>query len=311
MVPALAAYNLYWAGRWALGRAGTDINAATSAYSTEDAVAYLERIHVGYRRLAGVHNFHGNIAEIGPGGHAGVALLLRADGCDRVDLIDRFVIRSDPAQQAAIYAALSRRHDLDRFRLGESWSGHSLAGIFWHEGRPAEEYFRRAAATSPGEFDFILSHTVLQHLYDPLAAITDMITCLRSGGKLVHRIDLRDQGFFSQSHHELTWLSMPTWLWPYLTRHVGGPNRVLAHRYRTLLDGYAQAGVIDYSLLVTRLVAVGELPEPQQLAAIDASLRRRSVEFVEGKRREFVAEFSNVDALDLSIAGLILIVEKR
>ena len=59
---------------------------------------------------------------------------------EAVDLVDRFVIRADPAVQGAVYAELSRRHGLDAFRLGDTWKSHAISQVTWHEGEPAEQW---------------------------------------------------------------------------------------------------------------------------------------------------------------------------
>ena len=309
MTVALIGYNMGWRLRWRLHLVDTDINATFSSFSPQEAADYVDRVYASLRELAGVQAFHGVAAEIGPGGNAGVALRLRLDGCERIDLVDRFTIRSDARHHAAIYDELSRRHGLDRFRNGRSWDSRAIDGVIWHEGAPAEEFF--ADAVRQGErYDLIFSHTVLQHLYDPLQALRSMVACLRPGGIMIHRIDLRDQGLFSQAGDELAWLTIRTWLWPHLTRQVGGPNRVLAHEYVALLDELGGSERISFSVQVTRLVGVGELDRPCPIAQVGADTWARAVAVVENGRPSFVSQFRNVEATWLAVSGMVLVVTK-
>ena len=78
---------------------------------------------------------------MGPGDNAGVAVLMRKDGSDQVDLIGRYFSRCDTQKQSMIYDALSKRHRLDWLRCELAWNDTHLVGITQQVGQSAEEFF--------------------------------------------------------------------------------------------------------------------------------------------------------------------------
>jgi SAM-dependent methyltransferase len=308
---ALALDNLGDAVRLLAGDIRTESGAAHSECTLQESVNYIEEVFSDHKRYGGIVNFKGIAAEIGPGDNAGVALLMRRDGCEQVDLIDRYLSRSDPQQQARIYRALSERHGLSSLKEGTIWDGRKLSGVAWRNGDSAEDYFRKCAQQGSPTYDFIISRAVFEHLYDPLEALTNMVKCLRRGGRMSHKIDMRDHGMFTPVHDELTWLAVSRFMLRLMTSHSGRPNRVLVHQYRKVLDELKDAGLIDYALLTTRLVAVGDINPHQEFKDIDTEHTQRAVEFVESKRSTFAFELATVDAKDLAVSGVFLQVQKR
>jgi SAM-dependent methyltransferase len=218
MLTAMVLNNLWWALRLALGRITSHSFATHSASSVEESVAYIRGVFEDYKRYGSVERFRGSVAEVGPGDNAGVALLVRADGAETVDLVDRYAAWLDPAQQARIYERLAQQYpNVDTLREGRSWRDCVHSGIAWHTGRPAEKHFRDHAQHG-GLYDFILSRAVMEHLYDPLDGLHAMILAVRPGGRLIHKIDLRDHELFSPPGHPLTWLTIPRWTWQLATR---------------------------------------------------------------------------------------------
>lgn len=58
-----------------------------------------------------------------------------------------------------------------------------------------------------------------------------MVACLKQGGQMFHKIDLRDHGMLTARQHEVTFLQLPTYIYPYMVRNSGRLNRILVHRY--------------------------------------------------------------------------------
>ena len=121
---------------------------------------YVDRIFDEYKFYSGVDHFHGRAAEIGPGDLSGVGLRLLADGCDHVDLADRFKSKSDPAVQEAVNKEIVSKYP-----------GANVAKLFRHYGESAaaETFFRANKG-----YDFIFSCAVLEHVYDPVGALQAM-----------------------------------------------------------------------------------------------------------------------------------------
>jgi SAM-dependent methyltransferase len=297
--------------RLAMGNLETDSGATHSELSEEKSVSYIEEVFKDYKHYGGIERFQGIAAEIGPGDNAGVALLMRRDGCDRVDLIDRYHSYRNPGQQSRIYETLAQRYKLDDFREKDGWDERTLAGIQWKIGQPAELYFKKCAIEQGKIYDFIVSRAVLEHLYNPLDALHDMVDCLKPGGHMFHVIDFRDHGMFTPKHHELTFLEIPGFIYPLMVYNTGRPNRILLHRYRDALESMKRKGLIDYSILVICLVSYGFLASYQRFEDIDKVKQRQAVDFVEAHRKKFASEFSHVDSTELAISGIFLKVTKK
>jgi SAM-dependent methyltransferase len=302
---AFVAENAFWLVRLRLGLVRTKWG-THRAIALDESVAYIERVFADYLRY-GEQHFHGKVAELGPGDSAGVALLIRKDGGEQVDLIDRFQNYVDEVQQGRIYAALSKRHSLEAFRLGSDWHRLRLRGVTWVFGTSAEKFM---AACPADTYDFIVSRAVLEHLAKPLSTLRQMSRSLRPGGLLLHEVDLRDHEHFSRSHDELTWLGFPSWLWRCMTSHSGRPNRVLAHRYRGVLEELRRTDGIQFELFVKSLVGGQEIDPGVPFDAIPTDLRQRAISFVESQRRQFAREFQDVDAADLAVTTVFIVVRK-
>lgn len=277
------------------------------ALPLDESVGYIEGVYADYLRYGELQQFHGRVAELGPGDNAGVALLIRKSGAEQVDLIERFGSLLDEHQQRQIYEALSGRHGLEEFRIGPEWHRQELRGITWSLGAPAESFM---ASCPSGTYDFIVSRAVLEHLARPLSVLREMSRALRPGGHLLHEVDLRDHLHFSRGHDELTWLGFPTWLWRAMTSHSGRPNRVLVHRYRRALEHLRRAEGIQFQLLVLGLVGGQEVNPPVPFGAIPMAMRASAIEFVESRRRGFASEFREVDASDLAVNSVFIVARR-
>jgi SAM-dependent methyltransferase len=291
--------------RFRMGHIDTSSGTIHSTFEPGESVRYIEEVYRDYLRYCGVARFHGRVAEVGPGDNCGVGLLFRRDGCTQIDLVDRFYSRRNMAAQAAIYSALIDAHPGMAAAIGEVdlQDERSFRFLTRHYGEEAsaERFFQANRG-----FDFIVSRAVFEHLYDPILALHRMVEALNPGGFLLHKVDLRDHGMFSGAHHELKFLEIRRWLYPWLTVGSGRPNRVLVHAYRA---GLAPMPV-DVQLLVTRLVGVGDIVPHLPYEAIAAELRARSIARVQSVRKQLAACFADVSDADLSISGLFLVARR-
>lgn len=304
---AFVAHDILYGLRLASGKINSDSGATHASLSEAESVAYIEEVFSDYKHYGNLEKFCGVAAEIGPGDSAGVALLMRSDGCSQVDLIDRYFSFRNPQQQSKIYQALADTHQLNNFSLQDSWDEQALTGINWQVGQPAEVYFEKCNI----KYDFIVSRAVLEHLYNPLDALRFMVASLKPGGQMFHKIDFRDHGMFSTNFHELTFLQVPSFVYPLMVQNTGRPNRILVHRYRDVLEEMRQNGLIDYTILVTRLVSYGDISPHQKYENINLDQRSQAISFVEQHRPKFAKEFDEVDSADLAVAGIFLILNKK
>lgn len=303
-VALTCAYYLFddWRARRHLARGDLSTRSGSRhAHLDLDAsLAYIERLHADYLAYGGIERFEGVIGEIGPGDNFGLALLLLGGGAREVHALDRYRPRRDPERQRAIYRALQERHGLSHLFDGEP-AEETMRGLTYHAGEPAETFFRSRGL----RFDAIVSRAVIEHLYDPLGALTDMAAALNPGGRLIHRIDLRDHSMFA-GHHPLTLLTISDPLYRRMTRGAGRPNRVLFPAYRRWLEGSGLTG----SLRVTRLAGIeGELG-PAHWEALDHELKRRALATAAAIRPRLASNLKDLADQDLAISGCLLAARK-
>ena len=276
----------------ALCSLGISIGGATSSGHHSDLTEtskYVERIFDEYKFYSGVDHFHGRAAEIGPGDLSGVGLRLLAGGCDHVDLADRFKSKSDPAVQEAVNKEIVAKYP-----------GADVAKLSRHYGESAaaETFFRGNKG-----YDFIFSCAVLEHVYDPTGALQAMQQALNPGGTMVHMVDCRDHGQFSDKLHDLSFLRLPKLLYRPLGA-AGGPNRVRCSAYVNAV----KAMDMSYKLYVTALAGVPELlPLGTTWDDISPELLTRSRQHVSEIRNKLASPFRSMSDSDLMIAGFALV----
>ena len=287
-----------WA-RWRLarGRLATRSGTRHATLSLNDSLDYIDRVYADYLAYGGVERFSGRVAEIGPGDNFGIALRMLGAGTREVHTVDRYRPVRDDARQTRIHRALAERHGLGRLLDGRAEEGE-IRGLVAHEGVPAESFFRSSGL----RFDSIVSRAVLEHLYDPLAALDDMAASLAPDGTMIHRIDFRDHGMFA-GHHPLTFLTVPDAPYRAMTLASGRPNRLLLPAWRDWLKRSPLAG----SLRITRLVGVdGEL-DPAMWDDIDPGARRTALDMVRTIRPRLAPRLTAFTDQDLAVSGCVLV----
>lgn len=267
----------------------------------DESVSYVEEVFNDYLVYGRLSQVRGNAAEVGPGDNAGVALLLRSAGCDAVDLVDRFRSRRNVEQQRRIHHALAARHGMPSIEM----HADDLPGITWKIGLSAEDYFqRRAREANGGCYDLIVSRATLEHLYDPLGAIKSMATCLKPGGRMLHKVDFRDHGMFTPAQPELTYLRYRRWIYRQMTQRSGRSNRILLHSYRQLAEELSRAGELQTQILITTLVGEQEIVPHVPYARLSGPALQRAVARVEAQRARMSSEFSGISSQDLAVTGI-------
>ena len=299
------ATNLWINMRYRMGRISTDSGTIHSSLSFQESLDYIYEVFTDYKRYGGITAFYGRIAEVGPGDSCGVGLLFLADGGLSIDLVDRFYSHRDSKTRAKLYRTLLESHpsltplvEQVDFNNEKTFSGINR---YYGPEAAAECFF----STHTG-YDFIVSRAVFEHLYDPLIALTKMADALNLGGVLLHKVDLRDHGLFSQHFHELKFLEVSDWLYPLMTCAAGRPNRILLHRYKECLTKLH----LDTQFLVTRLAGVGDINPHHIYSEIPLDLRRQSISYVQSVRHRFATSLHDVSDEDLSVAGVFLIARK-
>lgn len=268
-----------------------------SKISADSAVRNHEEIYAVYRRyLRGRRP--ARVCEIGPGDSLGTGILFFSDGAESVTFVDRFSIQP-PATEKEVWAELFRRHAAALApRFGSPKAVRAAIEV-------VDDVFAEKFFTETGvRFDFICSNAVLEHLDDPLLALTRMYDALAPGGVMVHIVDLRNHGLFIR-YDPLFWLETPTWLHRKFRRHSAKPNRVMLHAYK--LWARDRSGV---EFFVRELVGMGrdfggarevDLP-PEDLAG--------ACDRIACRRHKFAKPHCDEPVTDLAVSVFILVVSK-
>ena len=288
------------------GNIETDSGTLHAGLSIDSSLTYIEEVFNDYKQYSGIDRFRGRVAEIGPGDNCGVGLMFLADGCESVDLVDRFYSKRNSQQHAAIYKTLLKRHSQLNAKLGnfDVNDETSFKGLqrYYGESAAAEQFFAQADC-----YDYIVSRAVLEHVYNPLLAIKKMVTALKKDGMLLHKVDFRDHGMFSDYLHELSFFEVPDCLYPSMTKDAGRPNRILINSYRQVLT----ETIPDHQILITRLAGVGDIKPHLPYEKIDEALRNKSLDYINSIRSNLCKSLRLISNEDLSVAGIFIVAHKK
>lgn len=287
------------------GNIETDSGKAHMGRTIDSSLAYIEEVFNDYKKYSGVHHFSGQVAEIGPGDNCGVGLLFLSDGCESIDLVDRFYSKRNSQQQAVIYEALIKFYPQLSKHLGDFDINdeNSFRGVqrYYGETAAAEKFFNQE-----NYYNFIVSRAVLEHVYNPQLAIGKMVFALKKDGVLLHKVDLRDHGMFSGYLHELSFFEVPDRLYPWLVKDAGRPNRILINSYRQVLNEH----IPDHKILITRLAGVGNIEPHLPYEKIDSTLRNQSLDYIKSVRANFSKSLRLISNEDLSVTGIFIVAHK-
>jgi SAM-dependent methyltransferase len=213
-----------------------------SPESISQAADYFQACFRDYFEVMGVPeheiaNYLSNkqLLEYGPGDVPGVALLMIAHGAERVTCVDRFALLTMTPKNAEILLELMGRLDeVAKARAAQCFRqpGQPLSGFNPQRIR----YLTQPSGLSKlnGEVDLIFSRAVLEHVNDLDATFDDMAQALRTGGIVIHQVDLKSHGLHRRNPLDfLTWSPL---LWSWMHSHKGVPNRWRVNRYRDTMQ---------------------------------------------------------------------------
>ena len=155
--------------------------------------------------------------------------------------------------------------------------------------------------------DVIVSRAVLEHVFDLDTAFVAMHRLLKPGGRMAHKVDLRDHGLFTDGgQHALEFLTVSDRVYTWMGEESAGlPNRELQGYYeRTLADrGY------ETEFLTTHLAGIEEEVEPH-VPAEQGLPANAPLESVEKIRPRLLPRFRSLSATELAVAGFWVIADK-
>lgn len=246
--------------RWKfrLGRIDSASGSTMQAYSVDTSVDYINRVYndfIQYGNLTSADITGKVVVELGPGDNIGVLLRFLAAGGQRAWAADKFYSRHDIEHERQIYLALRRTLSPEEQNLLnlavdlEPALDFKPDRVKYFHGKGAQDFDQLVPANS---VDLIVSRGVLQEVYEIDRAFAAMDRVLKPGGKMVHKIDLRDYGMFSSlGYHPREFLTISEPVYRWMAYDTDKPNRRMLNYYRSIMKqmGYqAQfyiAGIIQ------------------------------------------------------------------
>ena len=218
------------------------------------------------------------VLEYGPGDILGVALLLYANGAERVLCVDRFPLAKVSDLNFEVYMNL-----LDSLEGQERERAESA---FVEKGNPKSGFKPEAIAYqisedglagAAEEFDLIISRAVLEHVNNLGKTLLDVKKSMKKDGISLHEVDLRSHGL--DRYTDFDFLTWPKSLYEMMYGYKGFPNRWRINEYRKLAEAA--------NLNIKKLSPTGQL-ELEKLEVIYPHLDK---------------EFANIPPKDLSWTG--------
>jgi SAM-dependent methyltransferase len=251
------------------------------------------------------------ILELGPGNNIGVPLLFAAQGAAFVAGLDKFV----PLQTGSYFREFYSRLR-DTLADGEKADFDSAIQlqplVALRPGRAQHIYGKELPKVvndlGPGSFDLIASNAVMEEIYDPEPIFQAQDRLLRPGGRMVHKIDLRDYGMFTKyGFPALEFLTVPEWTYRHMAEGSGQPNRRRVNYYR---DAARRLGY-EYTIYVTHILGVEqELVPPKQTIQRDLDYPDSSLQTIREIRPRLAARFRELSDADLLVQGIVFVARK-
>ena len=299
---------------FAIGRISHSNGSTFRRHATpETSVNYIRQQFDDYLHYSGLspEQLGGRrILEIGHGDNYGIALLCLAHGAKQVICLDKYYSVRDSKWEHAVYTLL--RNGLDhplrqrfdeaiQLREGIHLNPEKLAPVYGVKLEEADQRF------GPASFDLIISRAVVQYLaFDGAFAVMDRM--LAPHGSMIHRIDLRDIGMFTNGGlHALTFLTVPDRFYRWMASDSPQPNRKRINEYRQKMKdlGYTS------KFLITRVLGREHevVPHPARLV-LGENYTEESLRLLKVIRPKLVKQFRDLPDEDLLVTGIFLVAQK-
>lgn len=254
------------------------------------------------------------ILEIGPGGNMGVAVKFLLSGAKQVTCLERFHRKEDVNRTRQILNALKQSLGKDEQRILDkvvTLDSQEEMGI-------KSEKFRYVYGTAledadqvldTGSFDIIVSRSALEHTYEPGVAMTAMDNLLAPGGSMIHKIDFHDHGMFTQGDmHPLTFLTIPDFLYFFMGRESGKPNRQLIDFYVDTVKSLRYEGKVFITSIVG---AKDELRPYKETIKPSVDFNTSVFSLVRKLKPKMSSPYREMPDDTLIIGGIFLVAKKR
>jgi len=312
-VAHIAAATQYNRIRFARGDLRSSSGSTHRDRSTAESLDYIQRVfseYLSYGELDEARLRERTVLELGPGDNLGVALLFVSHGARRVVCLDKFRPVGSPEREREIYTELRRRLDADRQRRFDeaveltpqmTWNPAKVECIYGTGVQDAESVLQAQ------QFDFIISRAVLEEVSDPDRAFAGMHRLLRPGGMLLHKVDVSDYGTLSGlGCHPLEFLTIPDFVYAFMSDDNGRPNRRLLGYYRSKM---AEMGY-DARIYITEVWGADgtsrAVTQRRMGLAAGAGIEDGQLRLVEEIRPRPAGRFRGLSHEELLAAGLFL-----
>lgn len=208
-------------------------------YNVDNSVKYINQVYKDYIENSGldVNNFKGkDILEIGPGENFGVALRFLAAGAQSVYCVDKFNSLLEKEKQFLVYSKLLKQFNSEESERIKDVINLNSNSFTINENRLKFINISVEMLTShfqPNRFDYIISRAVLEHVFKIYEAMITMDILLKKGGYMLHEVDFRDHGIFTNYDlHPLTMHEINEKKWNDMAINLGAPNRKMMDYYQ-------------------------------------------------------------------------------
>ena len=202
------------------------------------------------------------VIELGPGFTMTIPLLFAADGASYAVGVDKFVPFLTSSYYQHYYAQM--RESLPAEKRERFDAALNQNPLTLNEARVRQVYKKElqdiVPELGPGTYDLIVSNAVMEEIYEPTPSFEAQVRLLRPGGVMVHNIDLRDYGMFTdRGFHPLEYLTVSDWVYQRMVEASGQQSRRLAGYYR---QAATRLG-LEPEIYITRVLNHPDpLPEP-------------------------------------------------
>ncbi len=305
--------------RWlknTLGKISVSNGATHFGKSVEESIEYIFQVfndYLIYGNLSDKNLEEKTILEIGPGDNLGVALLFIAKGAKKVYTIDKYFSERIQSDEVKIYKAIRERlKDDERIRFDNAitleekdfkLNKDKIESIY---GKSLEEIKSKSLNNY---FDMIVSRAVLQVVNHLDRLFRKMNDCLKIGGIMLHKVDLRDYGTFTKyKNHELGNLMFSDFIYTQMTNHSSIPNRKRINEYQKIVANYQYHD----KYYITHIFGNEEkVFDPHQLELKEGMDYDNShLEYIKQVKPLLFPKYRSYSDLDLLISGFFMVAKK-
>lgn len=306
--------------KFRLGMIGSFSGSTTRALSVDESVAYINRVFddfVRYGRLSPADIEGKTVVELGPGDNIGVLLRFLAAGAKRAWAADKFYSKHDLEHERQIYLRLragltpeqqQRLNQAVQLEPDLKFRAETVQYFYGKGAQDFDEVVPHAAV------DLIVSRGVLQEVFEIDRAFAAMDRVLKPGGRMIHKIDLRDYGMFSSlGFHPREFLTIHPLVYRWMAYDTDKPNRRMLNYYRSKMKEMGYEAEFYIAGLVVDGSYHGLEPEfqPHKLALVaGVDYHEREQQLIDEIRPRLAAEFRNLTDEDLLASAVMLVARK-